>query len=349
MMRKLFLSITAFLLINLSYAKPTVEILATGGTIAGVATSQTSTTYVAGTLTAQQLIASVHGLSNLANLKYNQVYNKDSGNVTLKDWMKLYTEVNTAAQDPNIDAIVITHGTDTLEETAYFLDLVAKTKKPIVLVGSMRAATAMSADGPLNLYNAVATAIDPKSKDRGVLVVMNEKIFSARDVTKTHTTNVDTFQSPNSGPIGNAVMGEITYYAKPERSNTVNTPFNVSANTTLPNVAIIYEYAGMDPKMLDNILKDNTIKGIVMAGVGDGNIPDYTSDFLRKARKAGIVIVRSSRTGSGIVSYDYNDLDTTYGLIAADNLRPEKARILLMLSLMQTTDIKQIQQNFYTY
>ena len=144
-------------------------------------------------------------------------------------------------------------------------------------------------------------------------------------------------------------MGEVTYYAKPERSHTVNTPFNVSANTTLPNVAIIYEYAGMDPKMLDNILKDNTIKGIVMAGVGDGNIPDYASDFLRKARKAGILIVRSSRTGSGIVSYDYNDLDTTYGLIAADNLRPEKARILLMLSLMQTTDIKQIQQNFYTY
>ena len=348
-MKRFFFSILVFLFIAVSDAKPTVEILATGGTIAGVAASQTSTTYVAGSLSAQQLINSVNGLESIANIKYTQVYNKDSGNITISDWMKLYAEVNKAAQDPSIDAIVITHGTDTLEETAYFLNLVAKTEKPIVLVGSMRASTSMSADGPLNLYNAVAVAISPQTHNRGVLVVMNEKIFGARNVTKTHTTNVDTFQSPNSGPLGDVVMGEVSYYSTPNRASTTDTPFKISNDTTLPNVAIIYEYVGVDTKILAGILKDKTLKGIVIAGVGDGNIPSYEHDFLVKARKAGIVVVRSSRTGSGIVSYDYNNLDTTYGLIAGDNLRPEKARILLMLSLLQTNDIKQIQQNFYKY
>ncbi|RTL10999.1 MAG: type II asparaginase [Neisseriaceae bacterium] len=328
---------------------PTIEILATGGTIAGVASSQTSSSYKAGKLTAEQLISSVNGLSNLANIKYEQVYNKDSGDVTLNDWLKLYGEVQKAAENPSINAIVITHGTDTLDETAYFLELTAKTTKPIVLVGAMRPATSMSADGPLNLYNAVAVAANKDSTGRGVMVAMNEKIFDGREVYKTNTTSVDTFEAPNDGPIGTVFMGKVEYKSKTVRPNTVNTPFNLNGVTSLPDVAIIYEHVGVNTEMLDHILDTKNLKGIIIAGVGDGNIPSYEKDFLTKARKKGIVIVRSSHVGSGHVTYDYNNLDTTYGLVSGDDLSPSKARILLMLSLMKTSDIKQIQEYFDKY
>lgn len=352
-MRKLTFALLCALTSNLVFAdnnKPTIDILATGGTIAGAAASQTSTTYKAGALTADQLISSVNGLDKLANIQYQQVYSKDSGDVTLSDWLKLSAEVQKAANDKNIDGIVITHGTDTLEETAYFLSLVIKTKKPIVLVGAMRPATSMSSDGPLNLYNAVAVAKDKASSGRGALVAMNETIYDARDVSKTHTTDVQTFQAPNSGTLGTVIMGHVKYSTNAmTRPTTNDTPFSVSPNTKLPDVAIVYEYAGVNTEMLDNILNTKDLKGIVIAGVGDGNIPSYEKDFLLKAKQKGIVVVRSSRVGAGEVSYDYNDLDTTYGLIAADNLNPQKARILLMLSLLKTNDIKQIQQYFYTY
>ncbi len=350
-MRK-FLALIVFLFTaTLCFAstKPNIIILATGGTIAGIASSQVSTTYKAGSLSAEQLIASVPGLKDLANIKYQQVYNKDSGNITLNDWLTLAEDVNKAANDPNISGIVITHGTDTLEETAYFLDLVMKTQKPIVLVGSMRAATALSPDGPLNLYNAVAVAANPRASNRGILVTMNDHIFSGRYVTKTNTTNTDTFKSLNSGPIGNVVMGKVIFNSEITREHTTKTPFSITSSTNLPDVEIIYEYVGVNTEMLDNILDTKGLKGLVIAGVGDGNIPDYEKDFLIKARKKGIVIVRSSRVGSGEVSYDYNNLDTTYGLITADDLNPQKARILLMLALTKTNDIKQIQNYFYTY
>lgn len=346
-MKKLLLMLT--FCSSLVFAKPTIEILATGGTIAGVASSQTSTKYKAGSLTAEQLISSVSGLDNLANIEYEQVYNKDSGDITLSDWIKLAAAVQKAAADPKIDAIVITHGTDTLAETSYFLDLVTKTTKPIVLVGSMRAATAISADGPLNLYNAVAVAADSQSVGKGVLVSMNDNIFDGRNVVKTNTTNVATFRSLNSGPIGHVYMGKVTYSMAVTRPNTINTPFKVTANTKLPDVGIIYINVGTDMEMLDNILRDKKLKGLVIAGVGDGNIPSYAKDFLLKARKQGIVIVRSSNVGSGEVSYDYNNWDSSCDLIAGSDLNPEKARILLMLSLMQTNNTQKIQQIFNTY
>lgn len=349
-MLKLFLSFFLSFISAIAFAanKPTVYLLATGGTIAGTASSQTSATYKAGSLTVEQIIASVPGIDNLANIKYEQVYNKDSGNVTLSDWLKLANQVNKVINDPSVNAVVITHGTDTMEETAYFLDLVIKTKKPIIIVGSMRPATAISADGPLNLYNAVSVAASPKSIGRGVMVVMNDGIYDARNVTKTNTMSVETFQSPNTGPVGHVVMGKVSYNEK-LYPLAYDAPFDISNIKSLPSVAIIYENVGVDTEMLDNILKTKNLKGIVIAGVGDGNIPDYEKNFLINARKKGIVIVRSSRVGSGEVTYDYNNLDTTYDLIAGDNLNPQKARILLMLSLLTTSDVKQIQKNFYTY
>lgn len=352
-MRKIMFALLLSTSISMSFAdnskKPTIEILATGGTIAGTASSQTSTIYKAGSLTAEQLIASVSGLSDLANIKYTQVYSKDSGDVTLNDWIKLAVQVQKYADDPSVDAIVITHGTDTMEETAYFLNLVTKTSKPIVLVGAMRPATSMSSDGPLNLYNAVAVASNKLSVGRGVLVAMNEKIFDARNVTKSNTTEAEAFQEPNGGTIGNVFMGKVSYHAIEMRANTSNTPFSINKDSKLPDVAIIYGYAGVNTEMLDHILETKDLKGIVIAGVGDGNIPNYEKDFLIKARKKGIVIVRSSRVGSGTVTEDYNNLDTTYDLISADNLNPQKARILLMLSLMKNNDLKEIKNNFLTY
>jgi len=342
-------SMTCFAMAAGTGAKPTIEILATGGTIAGVAASQTSTTYQAGSLSAKQLIDSVSGLGNLADIRYEQVYNKDSGDITVQDWLKLSAAVKKAAADPAISAIVITHGTDTLEETAYFLNLVAKTTKPIVLVGSMRPATSMSADGPMNLYNAVAVAANKNSANRGVLVAMNDEVFAAREVQKTNTTSVQTFQSPNSGPLGHVSMGDVVYQTIGTRPNTTQTPFSVDGVNKLPEVAVVYEHVGVNTEMLHHLLETKDLKGIVIAGVGDGNIPSYEKEFLQAARKKGIVVVRSSRTGSGKVSYDYNNLDTTYGLIAGDNLPPAKARVLLMLSLMKTSDIKQIQDNFNRY
>ncbi len=328
--------------------KPNVEILATGGTIAGVSTSSASTIYKAGSLSAKQLIDAVSGLDNLAKISYEQIYNKDSGDVTLKDWATLAVAVQSAADNPKIDGVVITHGTDTLEETAYFLNLVIKTSKPVVVVGSMRPATSISSDGPLNLYNAVAVASSSEAENRPVLVVMNGDILSGRGATKTNTTSVQTFKDVNYGPIGSVTMGDVSIgHAYKGKKN--NFPVTVTKDTVFPNVAILYTYAGIDDNMWEKVLETPNLKGIVIAGVGDGNIPSYEGDFLKKARAKGIVIVRSSRVGSGGVTYDYNNLDTTYHLVDGNDLNPQKARILLMLSLMKTDDTKKIQEYFNTY
>lgn len=349
-MKKLTLTIIMSVLIGTVYAdnKPNVEIIATGGTIAGVASSSSSTIYKAGSLTAQQLIASVPALVNLANISYEQAYNKDSGDVLLSDWIKLAGLVQTAVDNKKVDGVVITHGTDTMEETSYFLSLVIKTSKPVVLVGSMRPSTSISSDGPLNLYNAVAIAADKASTNRGIMVAMNGDILDGRNVTKTNTVSVQAFKSLNTAPIGTATMGDVSY-ASPISLTSNKAPFKINADTKLPNVAIIYEYAGVDTAMLDKILETPNLKGIVIAGVGDGNIPSYESDFLKNARSKGIAIVRSSRVGSGNVTYDYNNLDTTYDLINGDDLNPQKARVLLMLALTKTSDTKEIQKYFNTY
>jgi L-asparaginase len=353
-MQKLFASIALVTALTSSYAdtqltKPLIEILATGGTIAGVSSSQTSATYKAGTLTAEQLLSSVPGLDKLARLQVEQVFNKDSGDLTIDDWLALNTAVNKAANNPRVNGIVITHGTDTLEETAYFLNLVAKTNKPIVIVGAMRPATSISADGPLNLYDALAVATNPAAKNAGVLVTMNERIFAARGVGKVNTTQVNAFINRSNGTLGMVQLGSVQFFYKTLMPHTTATPFSVAGIKQLPKVAIVYEYAGIDQDQLGNLLNTKDLKGIVIAGMGDGNIPNYESDFLIKARSKGIVIVRSSRVGSGKVSYDYNNLDSTYNLVCGNDLSPQQARILLMLSLLKTTDVKQIQQYFNTY
>ena len=293
--------------------------------------------YVAGQLRTNELVKLIPGVKLFSNIQIKDFCHIDSSDVSSTHWINLAKEINELARRKEVKGIVITHGTDTMEETAYFLNLVIKTIKPVVLVGAMRPATSVSADGPLNLYNALAVANSQEAIDHGVLVVMNDQIFNARDVCKVNTTKIDSFRQPaNSGAIGTVNFGKVDIYKMNFRKHTVHTTFNVDHIKTLPRVEIIYEYASSDGAMLDKAINLKDIQGIVFAGMGDGNISGPDRNLLQKAREKNIVIVRSSRTGSGTVTYDYvQNLDTKLGLIPADNLSPQKARILLMLALIK--------------
>ncbi len=253
------LSVTAALLtLSLgaaAWAKPAIKILATGGTIAGAQANAQSYGYKSGSFKVEDLINAVPQLKELADLSGEQVANIGSQDMNDAVWLKLAQRVNEVLADRDVDGVVITHGTDTMEETAFFLDLVVKSDKPVVLVGSMRPATAISADGPANLYNAVAVAASPGAKGRGVLVVLNDEIHAARNVTKTNTTSVDTFKSPNRGPVGLVHTGQIAWFEQMDRRHTTKSEFDVAGRTQLPRVDIIYAHANMSPDLIDAAVK----------------------------------------------------------------------------------------------
>ena len=265
-------------------------------------------------------------------------------------WLKLARRVNEVLKDGSADGVVITHGTDTLEETAYFLSLVVKSDKPVVLVGSMRPATAISADGPANLYNAVALAASPEARGRGPLIVMDDEIHYAREAQKTNTTELDTFKSPNRGRAGVMNVGKIEFFSQNTTPHTTKSEFNVDEKTPsdLPRVEIVYSYENLGPEVIDFLAKQG-VKGIVLAGVGDGNSTDAAIAALSAATKKGIAVVRSSRTGSGLVVRNVEVDDDKLGFIASMELSPQKARILLMLALMNTSDPAKLQQIFMQY
>jgi L-asparaginase len=262
--------------------------------------------------------------------------------------LKLAAEVNRLAAQADVDGIAITHGTDTMEETAYFLNLVVKTDKPVVLTGSMRPSTSLSADGPLNIYNAVGVASDPRAKGRGVLVVANDDIHGARAITKRHTTDVQTFISPEAGLIGVCLFDSRDFVRMPARAHTTSTPFKVAVGQALPRVDIIYAHAGMSPDLIDAAVA-NGAKGIVIAGVGDGNMTTPALDAVRRAIAKNVVVVRSTRVGEGIVRRNIEVSDDKLGTVASMELVPGKARVLLKLALAQTSDVKKIQEYFNTY
>ncbi|HIF9389437.1 L-asparaginase 2 [Photobacterium damselae] len=327
---------------------PNIKILATGGTIAGAGQSATESNYTAGKVGVDALIAAVPDMTKIADISGEQVVSIGSQDMNDEVWLKLAKRVNELLAQDDVDGIVITHGTDTMEETAYFLDLTVKSKKPVVLVGAMRPSTAMSADGPVNLYNAVVAATDEDSKGRGVLVTMNDTIFDARDVTKTNTTSVNTFQSPNFGPLGYIHNSDAKYQRSPERKHTTETVFDVSKLTSLPKVGIVYNYANASELPVKALI-DAKFDGIVSAGVGNGNLYHTVFDQLEKASKDGIMVVRSSRTPTGSTTLDAEIDDAKYGFVASGTLNPQKARILLMLSLTQTKDYKDVQKMFQYY
>jgi L-asparaginase len=261
--------------------------------------------------------------------------------------LKLANRINELTSG-DVDGFVITHGTDTMEESAYFLNLTAKTDKPVVLVGSMRPSTAVSADGPLNLYNAVAVAADPQSRDRGVLVVMNDHIHAAHSLTKTSTTDVQTFMSPIRGLVGVVSYGKCDFYNTPPWKHTSGSEFNVSGVTKLPRVDIIYADVDMSPDLIDDSAKGGA-KGIVIAGVGNGNMTQAAVDAAARAVKNGVVVVRSSRVTTGLVGRNVELNDDKLGFIASDELNPQKSRILLSLALLKPRSPSDIQQLFTTY
>jgi L-asparaginase/glutamin-(asparagin-)ase len=326
-----------------------VTILATGGTIAGTgATSTTTVGYTAATVGIQTLINAVPEMTKVANVSGEQVFQIASENMSNEHWLTLAKRVNTLLAQKDVHGIVITHGTDTLEETAFFLNLVVKSKKPVVLVGSMRPSTAISADGPVNLYNAVVLAASPDAAGRGVLVSMSDQIHAGRDVSKSNTTMVDTFRTPELGMLGYFQGGKPFFYRQVVRKHTTETEFDVSSLNALPSVDVAYAYANVGPTAIDAFVGAGA-KGLVHAGVGNGSLPAKVRPALSAARAKGVVVVRASRVGQGILARNGEANDDELDFVVADTLSPQKARILLMLALTKTNNTKEIQRMFYTY
>ncbi len=326
-----------------------VTILATGGTIAGTGASSTTTVgYTAATVGVQRLIQAVPELAKVANVSGEQVFQIASENMSNEHWLILAKRVNVLLAQANVDGIVITHGTDTLEETAYFLNLVVKSRKPVVLVGAMRPSTAISADGPINLYNAVLLAASQEAIGKGVLVAMNDQIQAAREVTKVNTSTLDAFRTPELGMLGYIQGSKAFFYRQVVRKHTFETEFDISKVAVLPQVDIVYGYANMGPVAVDAFMAAGA-KGIVHAGVGDGSLAAKVVPALKAARAKGAVVVRASRVGQGILARNGEANDDELDFVVADTLNAQKARILLMLALTKTSDTKEIQRMFYTY
>ena len=329
--------------------KANVMILATGGTIAGAAATGTQAGYTSGAVTIDTMLAAVPGINELANIKGEQVSNVGSQDMTFDILLKVAKRINELAKSPNVDGFVITHGTDTMEESAFFLNLTVKTDKPVVMVGSMRPSTAVSADGPLNLYNAVGVAADPAAKGRGVLVVMNDWIQGAHSLTKTSTTAVQTFMSPLRGLVGVANYGKNDFYTSPSWKHTTQSEFDITQVTELPRVDIIYGALDMSPDLIDCAVEKGA-KGIVIAGVGNGNMNKASVMAAANAVKKGVVVVRSSRVPTGAVGRNVEVNDDELGFIASDELNPQKSRVLLSLALLKShRSPEKIQTMFATY
>ncbi|PUD07369.1 type II asparaginase [Helicobacter pylori] len=325
---------------------PTIVLLATGGTIAGSGVDASSGSYKSGELGIKELLKAIPSLNRLARIQGEQVSNIGSQDMNEEVWFKLAKRAQELLDNSRIQGVVITHGTDTLEESAYFLNLVLHSTKPVVLVGAMRNFTSLSADGALNLYNALSVALNEKSANKGVLVVMDDSIFSAREAIKTHTTHTSTFKALNSGAIGSVYYGKVRYYMQPLRKHTTESEFSLSQlKTPLPKVDIIYTHVGMTPDLFQASLNSHA-KGVVIAGVGNGNVSAGFLKAMQEASEMGVVIVRSSRVGSGgVTSGEIDDK----AFITSDNLNPQKARVLLQLALTKTNDKEKIQEMFEEY
>jgi len=328
--------------------KPHIVILATGGTIAGSAETQTQAGYTSGQVGVDVLINAVPQLKDLARVTGEQISNVGSQDMSDEIWLKLATRINELLAKDDVDGVVITHGTDTIEETGYFLDLVVHSTKPVVMTAAMRPATAMSADGPLNIYNAVAVAADPRAAGRGVLIVANDDIHDARSITKTNTTDVQTFMSPERGLIGVCLYGKNRFFRKPYRIHTAGSEFSVEGVKKLPRVDVIYITADVSPDLIDCAVEHGA-KGIVTAGVGNGNMTAAALEAVKRAVEKGVVVVRSSRVTAGSTGRNIEISDDEIGTVASGELNPAKARVLLKLALLKTTDPEKIQEYFEKY
>lgn len=331
-----------------SATKPNVVVLATGGTIAGAgASALNSATYAAAKVPVDKLLAGLPELANVANVKGEQVFQIASESFTNEQLLTLGRRVSALVKQADVDGIVVTHGTDTLEETAYFLNLVVRTSKPIVVVGSMRPGTALSADGALNLYDAVVVAASKDSAGKGVLVTMNDEIQSGRDVSKNVNIKTNAFTS-QWGPLGMVVEGKNYWFRAPVKRHTAGSEFNIDEITTLAPVDIVYSYGNVPRTAFDAVGKSG-IKALVHGGPGNGSVADRIVPVLQELRAKGVHIIRSSRVPDGFVLRNAEQPDDKYDWVAAHDLRPQKARILAAVALTKTSDTKELQRIFWEY
>ena len=318
---------------------PEVLVVATGGTIASTGNYYGDRGGEVNKISAEQLAAAAPGIEKVATLSTEQFSNVASGAIGPKQWIELARRINAAFRErSSLAGVVVTHGTDTMEETAYFLDLTVAGDRPVVVTGAMRPADAIGADGPANLFNAVRAAAAPASRGRGAMVLMDDRLFAAREVTKTNTTRVETFQAPEHGPL--AIVDHDTIFYNRARP-TRRPAFDISKVTEMPRVDIIYSYGGADSVLIDAAVAAGA-KGIVVAGVGAGGLASGQGPALRRAAERGVLVVIGSRTGSGRVAG--SETRATAG-----DLNVQKARILLMLALTRTQDRGEVARIFNEY
>lgn len=331
--------------------KPKVAIIGTGGTISGVGAHRLDLYDYGATgrfMHVEELIASVPELSDAAEILPVRYMNIASTAIGPAEWLALAAMIGEAVQrTPDLAGIVVTHGTASLEETAYFLNLTVKVAIPVVVVGAMRPSSALGADGGMNLLNAVRVAACSAARGMGVLVVLNDEINAARDVTKTSNYRVQTFISRDVGMLGYADGDRVAFYRKPIRRSAPDTEFDVIGRQDLPRVDIIPAYGGADAVFVEAALAAGT-KGLVSAGFPAGSPAPAQKEALQRAAASGVIVVQSSRSGSGRVVDSAAALRTS-GFVGADTLTPQKARILLMLALTRTQDPGEIRRMFATY
>lgn len=325
---------------------PRIVLLGTGGTIAATAHTTTQLTDYTVTEGVHSLLEAVPGLRKLAHIQSQQVFNIDSRAMSSAMLLKLAQHINEVLTRDDVDAVVITHGTDTLEETACFLHWTIKSSKPVILTAAMRPASAYSADGSMNLYHAMLTACHPQSVGQGVLVVLNDQIHSARFLTKQHTSRVDAFASPDAGPLGQIANGQLRFLVHSVLPHTTQSEFDVRLQHELPRVLILFDHPDACPEAMRNAAQ-NGVSGFIIAATGNGSITPGSQQGIEIVSRMGVRCVRASRIGVGSVSTSSHD--EALGLIAAQWLPAIKARILLQLALTHTNEPQALRQIFNRY
>ena len=320
-----------------------LTVLATGGTIAGIAGDAIASEYRAGAIGIEAYLEQVGGLGLTAELSGRQIANIDSSDMGPGVWTPLHTAIACALDDPECDGVIVTHGTDTMEETAFLLDLTLPASKPVVVVGAMRAADAVGYDGLRNFANAVRVTGDPQAAGRGVLVVMGDRAFGARDVTKTRTRGSEAFRGFPRESVALVTPSRCEWFGAPWRTGEA-ARFAYPAD--LPEVVVLYAHAGLSVDIAMRMIGPD-VRGVVVAGVGEGNMPSPVRRALADRARAGLTVVRTSRADEGLV--DRETEDAANGFVAGRALNPQKARILLQLLLAEgTRDTAAMQDAFDT-
>lgn len=329
----------------LAQALPRVVVLATGGTIASKFDPAQGGLVPA--LTGADLVQAVPNLDKVARVEVEQIANIGSADMTPDLWRKLAKRINEVLDSPGVAGVVVTHGTDTLEETAYFLDLTVSSSKPVILVGAQRAPSYFDSDGPRNLLNAVRVAVSPEAVGKGAMVVMNGQIHAAREVTKTNTVESETFKTLEFGALGVADLGAVRFYRAPLRRQTIV----LGDQAPLGRVEIVMHYAGADGRIIRSLMRDGDLAGLVIDGTGLGHVGEKMFEAIQEAREHGIPVVISTRVYTGRIIPLYAGPGRgialqKLGCVLADNLSPQKARILLMLALTRTKNPAELQAYF---